>query len=117
MDLLDQLIAQAKKDKENAPARVRGRPPAVDRAERENEYLPYRMVALYNQVICTHCGREQHLFEGLFEERKHTRLGDTHWVKQGTLPFTANLPRVKQFRTCSIPYCDACAELSSYEEQ
>lgn len=116
MDLLDQLIAKAKAERQASPARKRAAGGlAVDRSAREDLYIPNRLVALINVTECRKCGSLSRALEGIFEERKHPRLSDAHWVRQGILPFTKALPRHREERTVSVPYCEHCADLDSYQ--
>lgn len=119
-DILAELLAaaasQAAARKERAPKR----PPVLSPdavAERESQYLPHRLVAMFYETTCVHCGTITLEFEGLFEERKHARVSDLHLVRQPFIPLEAALPRRRKYLPRDVPYCAACAGLDLYTDE
>ncbi len=114
MDLLDQLFAEAAAEAKHAKKKLNGTAALAE--VRESQYFAHRLIALYNASTCTKCESCETTFEGLFEEKKHHRVGDTHWIRLGDLPYNKTLPRVKLYNLSDRPYCELCAEVDSYKE-
>ena len=117
MDFLDQMLAEAAAEVRKAKSRPKGSPVRPVTENRENLYLPFRLVALFHRTTCAHCGTVTREFEGLFEERKHVRVGDLHLVRQPFVPLDSTLPRVKKYLPRDVPYCIECTDLDSYQEE
>lgn len=116
-DFLDQMLAEAAAEVKARKAKPKGSPVHAVTENRENLYLPFRLVALFHRTSCAHCGNVTLDFEGLFEERKHVRVSDLHMVRQPFVPIESGLPRVKKYLPRDVPYCAACTNLDSYEEE
>jgi len=114
MDFLDQLLADAAAE---VARRVKAKPKAAHAVPAPELFQPSRLVAMFYRSACAHCGTVSLEFEGLFEERRHIRTGDTHSVRQPFIPLEAGLPRVRKHLPRDVPYCAACTDLASYEEE
>jgi hypothetical protein len=117
MNLLDQLLADAAAE----VAARRGKPKAAKAAadlaaEREAQFVPHALVAMFHQTTCHHCGSIALEFEGIFEERRHIRTGDLHDVRQPFVPLDSELPRFRKYLPRDVPYCEACVDIDSYKE-
>jgi hypothetical protein len=117
-DLLDQIIAEAA----TIAKRVSGKKSheqkrELERIVEESEYLPTRMVALLNRITCACCGSKRLELDGIFEDRKHRRLQQSHWVKQPMLPLDTGLPRHLEYREVAVAFCLDCAGLQTYTER
>lgn len=103
MDFLDQMLAEAQaaaRPKKSKGAGV----PGGDPVARENLYKPYRLVALFNRTTCA-CGAVTDVFEGIFEERRHIRVSDTHLVREPVANPETTLPRVRKYLQHTSLYC------------
>lgn len=107
----EQIIAEAEETVARNKARVSKSTKAPVRAfedpARENLYIPHRNVYNWFRNKCE-CGREWDEFDGIYEERRHQRLGHTHWIRLSTRP-TNTLPRGSEYRDVEVPYCERCA--------
>jgi hypothetical protein len=87
---------------------------AVEDPARDNLYIPHRNVYNWFQNVCE-CGHSWLEFDGIYEERRHPRLGHTHWVRLPSMPQT-NLPRATESRPVKVPYCQECIDYAPPEE-
>ena len=115
MSLLDDLLADAKAE----AARLKAARTAAPRAapSEESFFTPYRLVAMFYRSACAHCGTVSLEFEGLFEERRHSRTHALHSVRQPFIPLESGLPRVRRYLPRDTAYCPACVNLDSYREE
>ena len=116
MDLLDTLLADAKVEAARLKAaKAKGQPAPAPSPE--SFYTPHRLVAMFYRSACVHCDTVTLEFEGLFEERRHVRTGDLHLVRQPFIPLESSLPRAKKYLPRDVPYCPACIDPESYQEE
>lgn len=114
-DYLDALIAEAAAEVRAAKARPKSLQPIAP--DPTASFIPSRQVAMFYRTHCLHCDTITLEFEGLFEERRHARLADTHLVRQPFVPLDDGLPRVRKYLPRDVPYCGECVNLDSYKEE
>jgi hypothetical protein len=107
----EDILAEAKETVARNKARV-GKPSksavrVPDDPAKSISYVPVRNVYLYMTTKCE-CGETWNELEGIYEDRQHTVLKHSHWVRLTTHPTNA-LPKGTEFRSSEVPYCKVCA--------
>lgn len=112
MPSFEEILAEA--EASIARQKARRSSPSRSPIDREDDparslaYTPTRNIYLYNTTLCKHCGAGSTDLEGIYEDRQHTQLKHSHWVRLPAHP-TTNLPRAAEYRTLEVPYCKICA--------
>lgn len=112
----DELLADAQRQVDAQKKKKAPTTQAEVIAAREALFVPVAQVALFYEQTCVRCGSVERLFEGLFEERKHSKQPDTHDTRLAALPEPNGLPRYRKYLPRDVAYCAACSDLESYEE-
>lgn len=67
-------------------------------------------VLLCYAQVCSHCGSEHTMVDGIFVKKYHEKLRVTNLIKPGGAIDYAGLPRQVEIRTEQVPMCFKCKE-------
>lgn len=86
-----------------------------DNPSLSHRYIPFRNVYQFYMVTCA-CGRHWQEFDGIYLDRRIPALQHSNWLRLAELP-TDTLPREREDKPITVPYCEECAHAPSQSGQ